>query len=66
MKIIQLIYALGPGGAEKFVVNLSNELANAGHDVTVVHSPHRSNPTPYILKKRISAKYQIPFMQLEP
>ena len=27
MKIIQLIYSLGNGGAEKFVVELSNELA---------------------------------------
>ncbi len=28
MKIIQLIYSLGNGGAEKFTVELSNELAN--------------------------------------
>lgn len=33
MKIIQLIYSLSSGGAEKFVVDLSNQLAVLGHDV---------------------------------
>ncbi len=36
MKIIQLIYSLSSGGAEHFVVDLSNELANHGHDVHIV------------------------------
>lgn len=35
MKIVQLIYSLSSGGAEKFVVNLSNELSRMGHDVCV-------------------------------
>lgn len=35
MKIIQLIYSLSSGGAEHFVVDLSNQLAEMGHDVTV-------------------------------
>lgn len=35
MKIIQLVYALGPGGAEHLVVDLANELAIRGHDVIV-------------------------------
>lgn len=35
MKIIQLIYSLKSGGAEKFVVSLSNALAMRDHDVTV-------------------------------
>lgn len=35
MKIIQLLYTLSSGGAEKFVVDLSNELAERGHDVTL-------------------------------
>ena len=35
MKIIQLIYSLSSGGAERFVVDLSNELASKGHDVTI-------------------------------
>ncbi|MBQ7212410.1 MAG: glycosyltransferase family 4 protein [Muribaculaceae bacterium] len=35
MKIIQIIYTLCSGGAERFVVNLSNELVAQGHDVVV-------------------------------
>lgn len=35
MKIIQLIYSLCSGGAERFVVSLSNQLAKMGHDVTI-------------------------------
>ncbi len=33
MKIIQLIYSLSSGGAERFVVSLSNQLADMGHEV---------------------------------
>ena len=54
MKIIQLIYALGPGGAEKFVVNLSNELANAGHDVTVCILRTDQIPLRTYLKKELA------------
>ncbi|MGE0090589.1 MAG: glycosyltransferase family 4 protein [Bacteroidales bacterium] len=36
MKIIQLIYSLSSGGAERFVVDLSNELAKLGHDVHLI------------------------------
>lgn len=35
MKILQIVYTLGPGGAERFVVDLSNELSRQGHDVTL-------------------------------
>lgn len=35
MKILQIIYSLSSGGAERFVVDLSNELAELGHDVTL-------------------------------
>ena len=35
MKIIQIIYSLCSGGAEKFVVDLSNQLATMGHEVTL-------------------------------
>lgn len=35
MKILQIVYSLGPGGAERFVVDLSNELSRQGHDVTL-------------------------------
>lgn len=33
MKILQIIYSLSSGGAERFIVDLSNELAEQGHDV---------------------------------
>jgi glycosyltransferase involved in cell wall biosynthesis len=33
MKILQMIYTLSSGGAERFVVDLSNELNNFGHNV---------------------------------
>lgn len=36
MKIIEMIYFLSSGGAERFVVDLSNELARKGHDVTIM------------------------------
>lgn len=35
MKILQIIFHLGPGGAERFVVDLSNELAK-NNDVTLL------------------------------
>lgn len=35
MKILQLVYSLSSGGAERFVVNLSNALHNLGHNVTI-------------------------------
>lgn len=36
MRILQFIYDLGSGGAEKFIVTLSNELAEQGHDVILL------------------------------
>jgi glycosyltransferase involved in cell wall biosynthesis len=35
MKVLQIIYNLGPGGAERLTVDLANELARQGHDVTL-------------------------------
>jgi glycosyltransferase involved in cell wall biosynthesis len=35
MKILQILYTLEPGGAEQFVVDLSNELSKQGHIVTL-------------------------------
>ena len=35
MKIIQLVYSLCSGGAERFVVNLSNCLVDLGHEVEI-------------------------------
>ncbi len=36
MKILQIIPLLVPGGAERFVVELSNELVNQGYDCTIL------------------------------
>lgn len=35
MKILQISYSLASGGAERFVVDLSNELLRQGHDITL-------------------------------
>lgn len=35
MKIIQFVYSLGPGGAERFVVDLSNELSESNETVII-------------------------------
>ena len=35
MKILHIIYSLSPGGAERFVVDLCNELVERQHDVTL-------------------------------
>ncbi|MGQ7853134.1 glycosyltransferase [Pedobacter sp. WC2501] len=43
MKILQLIHSLNPGGAERLVVDLSNELsANDANHVTVISLKNRS------------------------
>ena len=36
MRVVQLVFHLGAGGAEKFVTDLSNELSRQGHQVTVL------------------------------
>ena len=36
MKIVEILFDLAYGGAERFVVDLSNELASKGHDVTIL------------------------------
>lgn len=36
MKIIEVVFSLSPGGAERFVVDLSNEFVNQGHEVTLL------------------------------
>lgn len=35
MRILQILYSLAPGGAERLVVDISNELSQQGHDVTL-------------------------------
>lgn len=36
MKIVEIIPFLSQGGAQRFVVDLSNKLVDDGHDVTIV------------------------------
>lgn len=35
MKVLQIVYNLKPGGAERLVVDIANELLRQGHDVTL-------------------------------
>ena len=55
MKIIQLNYMLGAGGAEKFLVDLSNTLAVMGHDVEVCMLLTDENHKWSFNKSRLSA-----------
>lgn len=36
MKILEVITALSSGGAERFVVDLCNQMVEDGHDVTIL------------------------------
>ena len=40
MKILQIITLSELGGAQSVLIELSNNLANLGHDVTVVSNPN--------------------------
>ena len=53
MKIIQLVFHLGAGGAEKFVTDLSNALHRKGHEVAVLMIRDASLP---------EFNYNIPFL----
>lgn len=62
MKIIQLIYSLSSGGAERFVVNLSNELIRQGHDVTICML--REDTEPMLTFNKIFLRQEIKFCSL--
>ncbi len=47
MRILQVITGLNHGGAQRFVVGLSNELLKAGHEVTVVSLYRGDNGTEF-------------------
>lgn len=78
MKIFQIIPHLGSGGAERFVVDLSNELSKMGHDVIlctlyILEGPYgfyRTDISPAVrtisLNKKpgLSVKAVIKFIQL--
>ena len=66
MKIIQLIYSLCSGGAERFVVSLSNELAAMGHDVTVCMLLSEKN-TEYLFNRQfLDDKVKFVALNFEP
>ncbi len=57
MKIVQLVFTLGPGGGAKFVTNLSNELAEMGHEVYVMQVRNDQDTFDiYFNKKFLSSK----------
>lgn len=65
MKIIQLIYSLCSGGAEKFVVNLSNEMAEQGHDIMICMLLKDSNPRYVFNKINLSSKVKFCSLNLD-
>lgn len=65
MHIIQLIYSLSSGGAERFVVDLSNELANMGHDVTLCMLLKDDNAGLTFNKKFINANVKFHAMNFD-
>lgn len=66
MKIIQLIYSLISGGAEKFAVDLSNQLAAEGHDVTLCILRPDSDKELIFNKQFLSEKVKFHSLKLSP
>ncbi len=66
MKIIQLIYTLSSGGAEKFVVDLSNQLADMGHGVTLCMLLNDNDPKRIFNKQFLSKNVHFHSMNFEP
>ncbi|GAB1452030.1 hypothetical protein MASR2M47_20860 [Draconibacterium sp.] len=56
MKILQIIYSLSSGGAERFVVDLSNELAEMTNDVVLCTLRDDSQGNNGFYKSEISSK----------
>ncbi|MBN9352244.1 MAG: glycosyltransferase [Chitinophagaceae bacterium] len=58
MKIVQMTFSLASGGAERFVVDLSNELASRGHEVYLVvfRNSLKSNADPHFYRSLIDEK----------
>lgn len=55
MKIIQLCYTLSSGGAEKFIVDFSNELCKQGHEVMICMLRDESEPK-FVFNKQFISK----------
>lgn len=66
MKILQILYSLGSGGAERIVIDLSNNFAELGHQVTLCVFLDDSDNINGFYKKEISNKVKyINFNQKE-
>lgn len=65
MKIIQLVYSLASGGAEKFEVGLSNTLAELGHDVTICMILRDDNPIWTFNRQFINSNVKFHSLQLD-
>ena len=63
MRIIQLVYSLSSGGAEKFVVNLSNELVEMGHEVCICMLLSNQNNQNIFYKESLDPRIKIHFFQ---
>jgi glycosyltransferase involved in cell wall biosynthesis len=59
MKIVQFISSLGSGGAERFVVSLSNELIAMGHEVAIVTMAREGNEPHLFYKRFLSPKCKL-------
>lgn len=66
MKIVQFIFSLCPGGAERFVVSLSNQLAELGHDVTLCILRTRNKAENIFNLQYINDKVQFLSLEIEP
>ena len=58
MKIVQFTYSLSSGGAERFVVDLSNELIKQGHEVYLIvfYNKLKSKQDPLFFKPILDTK----------
>lgn len=66
MRIIQFINQLGSGGAERFVVDLANEQAARGHDVTLLMLRSDADPLFGFNCKFVSEKVKLISLKLAP
>lgn len=64
MKIVQLIYSLCSGGAERFVVSLSNQLSALGHEVYLCMLRPDDEPTNVFNKKFLNPNVCFKSLQL--
>ncbi|TCN72135.1 glycosyltransferase [Acetobacteroides hydrogenigenes] len=59
MKILQIIYSLSSGGAERFVVDLSNELKNLGEEVYLTTIKYKNSESDTFYLHDLSSDVEI-------